>query len=366
MPKEELTVDVPVEEDEAAALIRRGSHYDRINLGGDKVTVFTAHIEDEHQRKLVRWVYDWAQENEWGWKQLGQETKIHYTTLLKIWTDKYRNDKGDRVALDDICKKLEHFRRLALERKNIRKLPFVSTSIFKSMEKMCEEALVASSVALIYGHTQIGKTASLQEIQRQKNHGLTLYVEIPTGGGIQMLLRTIAKACRISPDSCFDQLRERVFRALDDSKLLIIDETNRVFETYRRSSIKPSMELIRELYDRTHCGLVLVGDDGFRVEMEQGEYSAFLRKLKNRAGGLELQLPKVAPREDLDAIADVYGLGRATGEAEECLLRIAKESGLGKYIRLLARSVRLAQKKGQKPSWAHFVSTYQLSTRMLM
>src|SRR5205807_712461 len=106
--------------------------------------------------------------------------------------------------------------------------------------------------------------------------GQSLYVRVPACAGVQLMLKQVAQACYISPNSAFDALRERILGFLDDQKLLIIDEAHLFFETYQRTSVLRCLETLRELHDLSGCGLVLCGTDVFRHELHKGQFAKML------------------------------------------------------------------------------------------
>jgi len=339
-----------------------------INLSGDTVTLKTADYPDEH-RSLLRWLFAWAKERQWSWQEAEQETKLSVTTLYRIWTGKYRyQDKhpkaGELIPLDGICERIAHFKELAEERASLRRLPFVvETSVFRKIEKLCRETLVMQSISMIYGESQIGKSAALKEVARRNNHGNTTYVLTPASAGVQGLIKAIGAACHIAGHTSYDVLRERVGNYLDDSKLLIIDEIHEIFVSYFRDSRLRCLSVLRQMQEMSGCGLVLCGTNVFRHELEQGEFAQSLKQLRKR-GILELQLESVPSAKDMELIAAHYRLGAPTGEAAELASWIGKEFGLGKYTRFLARASQLATKKGERFGWRHFCDVVAIANRM--
>lgn len=353
-----------------------------INLSGDTVTLKTAEYQED-QRSLMRWLFAFAKDQEWGWEELEQKTGINTTTLSRIWNDTYRypkfelvkDDKGkvigkrahpranERVSLDSICERIARFKELAEDRAYAHKLPFIETSVFKRIDKVCREALVMQAIAFIYGESQIGKSESLKEHARRNDHGQTTYVLMPASAGVQAMMHTIAKACHISVRTSFEQLRERVENYLDGTKLLIIDEVHECFVSYQRSSMARCLSVLRQLQEASQCGLVLCGTNVFRHELEQGEFSQSLKQLRKR-GIWELQLENYPSARDLQLIADHYKLPAPKGEAAELVTWISKEMGLGQYTKFMARAAQLAAKNGKRFAWEHFQKVVTIAAQL--
>ena len=245
------------------------------------------------------------------------------------------------------------------------RLGFVETGLARRIWKICDSALIYNSVAFIYGDSHIGKTFALQEYARRNNHGQTKYIRMPARSGTQMMMKELAASCALSRDCAFEKLRERVLRALDGNNLVIVDEIHQTFVSYHSHQLLGCLELLREIHDRTGCGMVLVGTNVFRDELQKGLHKTMLEQLKRR-GIFELQLPAVPPRRDLDMVAKAYGLAPATGEAEALQDLIIKTSGLGKFTKYLMAASRMAAKAGQKTSWQHFVTSHDIIRKLSM
>jgi DNA transposition AAA+ family ATPase len=63
------------------------------------------------------------------------------------------------------------------------------------ISKVCDETLLCNTIAMVYGESQIGKTASLKEYARRNNQGQTVYPLMPASAGVQSMVRAIAEAC---------------------------------------------------------------------------------------------------------------------------------------------------------------------------
>ncbi len=339
-----------------------------INIGSHTVTPSTDHLPED-QKTNVRWLHWYAREHNWTWEQLVQNVGYSPTTWSRIWRDRYRYAKnerraGERMPIDDQVKAIVRFKKLIEEREAVKETGFIETGVWLRVEWLCRRAQVRNKIGLIWGESQIGKSTCVREYQRRNNHGRTTYCEMPPASGVQLMLRTIAEALGVPGRQGFDNLLRDVCAALDPSKCLIIDEIHRVFTTYQKGSVMRCLDTIRYIYDKTGCGLVLVGTPTMRQELEKGEFSQYLKQLKRRAGSLMLQLPTMPPREDLDLVASAFDLRAATGEAEDILLAVAKADGFGKVKMLLQDASERASKKRRGVTWDDFVWAYKLAEGM--
>jgi len=276
---------------------------------------------------------------------------------------KVENTKaGQRISLDSLCEKVARLKELAEERALQKRGAFVETSLFRRIEKFCRETLVMQCIGIIYGEPQTGKTEAFKEYARRNNHGNTVYVLTPASGGAQAMLKAIATACHISERTSFEQLRERVGKFLDGSKLLIMDEVHELFLSYQEGSMLKCLGLLRQLQERSKCGLVLCGTNAFRNELEAGEFAQNLKQLRMR-GIWELQLEGVMHTSDMAAIAESYKLPAPDKESGE-LLNWIRGEGISKYTRFLARAGQLAAKRNQRFGWHHFRELVVVAEKM--
>jgi DNA transposition AAA+ family ATPase len=333
-----------------------------INISGDTVKQALADLVKREeltsdQESLVWWFYCHARTEGFDLKEAAAQIGKDSTTLYRVWTGKYG------AKLDGICVDIARFKRLAEERSTRVKLDFVETSIWRTCDKVCTAALVTQTVAFIWGDSQIGKTTALEEYARRNNHGQTKLVRMPASAGVQLFMRELARSCFVSPESCFEKLRDRVLNAIDDKTLIIVDELHQAFTSYQAGSAIKVMEVIREIYDRTHCGLVLVGTNVLRDNLTTGKLASILEQLRRR-GTIKVQLPKYPPKSDLDRIAKKFGLPPADGIAAEVVQDQIHTSGLGMYIKFLQSAGMMANREGKKLTWDHFVQAHDIIARL--
>jgi DNA transposition AAA+ family ATPase len=344
-------------------LARVANNKNIINTSGDTVAMALRAYPSDQGDNLA-WLFHWAKENHKGWDAIARDVGTSYTTLYRIWNGRYVNpSNGKLIDITELCDDIAKFRKICEARELMTRLPFIETSVWRRIEKICRETLEAQNIAFIYGEPQIGKTACLKEFCRRNNHGRTIYVLMPASGGVQAMMQAIADACHISSRSSFSQLRERVGNFLDGNKLLIMDEMHEVFCSYQKSSMLKCLAVLRQLQETTGCGMVLCGTNVFRREMEQGEFAQALKQLRKR-GIWELALENSPSSEDLRKISDFYKLGGPTGEIAEAVRTISHGFGLGKYIKFIQRAAQLAKSKNQRFSWDHFARIVSIAAEL--
>lgn len=366
------------------------AHHDentsKINISGDTVIQATARLE-EHERKLIRWAYDFARSNNWDWKEAARNYKSSTTVLYRVWSDKYRQPEflfegegknkvkipnpaaGEPIGLEGLCEKIERFKRLAEQRHTLDRLPFVETSVWRRIAHVADETLISQSIGMVFGESQIGKTRCLEEYQRRNNHGQTILVTMPPAAGVQLMCKEIAAALHIG-ESSFDKTFTRIIKALDGDRLLIIDEAHMVFETLQKTSIKRCLATLRHIHDRSKCGLLICATDVFPTEAKNSEFRNTMKQFFRRTA-LELRLGTQPPWEDVVAICAHYKLALPIDAAANdkrpeiaVMQRLSREDGLGKITKFLAGAARMAAKKHQPLNWSHFARYHDITERM--
>lgn len=316
-----------------------------------KVVECTKHLPEE-QQKAIRWLHSHYFDTGKSLEDVGRD--IHYDggTVSKVFSGKYAGN------LEDVCDAIRRFRELKSERSTIKKAPFIETSLYRDIEEVCQAALTYNKIGLLFGESQVGKTASLRHYAEKHNHGETYLVEMPTGGSLSHFLAALAAKLRMSASARGDILQLNLVRALGPNNLLIIDEAARAFQarSYKGSNLK-TLDFIRELHDTSGCGLVLCGTNVFRDDMRNEGLKKFLNQF-NRRCIARRQLPDVPGRADLNAFARHYGLDPANGYAYELQKRVVAEHGLGVWLTTLTAAHRAATKKRQPLTWEHVIKAH--------
>jgi len=379
-----LPLDEGIELDEAAMESsaqagRQGS----FNVGGNTVTAATQHLPED-QRRIVRGFHELCKRRRWDWPQIIAASKISKTVLWRVFHDTYRYQAvikerdaagevirtiphpkgGQRIGYEKVCEQMQKVMRREIEAEKT-ETDFVETVVFTKIEWLCQRAFIRKRMGFIYGDGQVGKTTSLKEYARRHNSGETTYCEVPPCSGVQLLLKTIAKALRVGVNTSFDKLLEDVLDALDPSKLLILDEIHRVFTVYQKSSVMKCLDLIRYLHDQKRCGLVVCGTNVFRDQLREGEFFTYLKQLHRRGRAFELQLPTDPLADDVDMFCRRFGLPPLPEQSEATQLahNICHQDGIGVFIQRLEDARDVAANRRQEIDWKHFVSAVRIAER---
>jgi len=326
------------------------------SFGGDHVMQATAKMKAAH-RDAVRWFFFHCLEQEMTMDEAAKAIHYDRTTIYRVCRGEYKADLGK------VIEAILSWKKICEQREGIVEGSFVETATAKKIWKVCDAAVAYKSIAFIFGDSQIGKTWALEEYARRHNHGQTRYIRMAASSGTQLMMKLLAEASGFSPKGCFENLRRRVLKALDENTLVIVDELHLAFFTYHKQARLSCLEVLRELHDRTKCPMVLCGTNVASEEINRGPQKEYLEQLRRR-GVFKLQLPKYATRSDLHAIARSFRLQPPEGEPAELVKKIIRDNGLKAYVSYLQAASRMAANTKSKISWKHFVQAHDVIAKL--
>lgn len=289
------------------------------------------------------------------------------TTVYKFYTNKYLHP-DTRQPQPPTRKFLENaaeFLRLEEDRFLGGTTDFVSTPTAKSIFRFFDNARESSSMAIMSGPSHVGKTWASEQYQQANNHGKTIYCRMHAASGLGGMVRALALACGISDKSSTAALVERIKRGLTRDTLLILDECHLLANTYRVNSFFSCVEVLREIYDATNCGLVMIWThiDSLRAHSQRELQQVW------RRGVHKLVLPECPTKGDVAAIVKAHGLEMpekgetvtVSGETEtplDVLRQVSKAEGLKAITERLRYARKFARKSGETLAWEHFIKAH--------
>ena len=258
--------------------------------------------------------------------------------------------------LSNIVGAIKAFRTIHEARERINRPPFIETALTTQIWAACERARSYGRIAPIFGDGQIGKTESLMEYTR-RNRTTTRYVRLPTEAPLRLVVQDLARVCNLNPDRSATYLRAEIAKFFDPQMLLIVDELQQISIGTRAKQRLVTVEFLREIFDRSGCGVVLCGTNEAMTEMESGENAMWLRQLRRRALP-KMTLPNVAGDADIAIFAAHFKLPDDVPDgAVEHVRRIAREDGLGLLITYFQGAARMAASEECAVRWDHFLRT---------
>lgn len=313
----------------------------------------------EEDGEEVFWLYSYAQEYHLKEADLAAKMGSYdKNTLYQVFRGSYGVQKdGKYSSWANIIKAIRSFKAVELEEMKRKNIGIIETEVKKTVFQACTAALNDGMPAFIYGASQIGKTTALMEFQRLHNHGRTVYLRMGSGWTRARLVRELALRFGngVKATKCW-ALEDAIFGSLTRYNLLIIDEFHLAIETCTEASSKAIMEFIREVYDRTGCGLVMSATKVGLAGLEGGRNQMLFDQLRRR-GVVRVVLPDSPPTRDINTIARSFELTLPTGDVLAGIKRLIKERGLGVFIKYLQKAYALSKANKEPLSWDGYAKT---------
>lgn len=274
--------------------------------------------------------------------QAAERLGMSATTVSRVRRGIY---EGDLAAVAD---KAALALRLWAERDTQRRI-FVETSIAQRIFTACDFALNRQTPAIVTGIPQIGKTSAFLEYARRSDAAVR-YFRMPAAANLGLFLEELADALGVAAKPC--ERRRRILRALNDRTLLIVDELHELVISTSRAQTRRICEVLRELFDKTHCGLILCGTDVLTTDLFNGQDAGLLDQIVQRA--IEVRLPRRLPLADVAKVAAAHGL---PVELPETLKSAVRDLRMNRLVLISAMAAEAAAKRGVPPDWPLWLAT---------
>jgi DNA transposition AAA+ family ATPase len=235
--------------------------------------------------------------------------------------------KGDVQAVDEAAKKFLTFN-AELQTVNKQEIPFVMTSIAKTIHtyaKLCQQD---SEIGIVYGKSGLGKTTAITELAK-KHHGV-IVLEPDEDCGAKALISELYEKLGFSGNLKPIEMKREILKKLTNSNFLIIVDEG---ENLRTACFKA----LRKLHDKAHdtFGLMFVGTHRL--------YHNLIR-LK---GDFEYLTNRIGYRAALDNLSedDAKNIVKTLISDDEIADYICKKSGGNARIltKVLKRALKLAK-----------------------
>jgi DNA transposition AAA+ family ATPase len=269
----------------------------------------TAYMSPAAKEALV-WAFTWCIDpaHPLRFEEFAGRVDYSSNTLWKMFSGKYRHpDTGAMMdAPEKLLKNIRDFRRLELMRAKLGRKKYITTPTSKRIYWAIEQARKSGRPVMIYGGSQLGKTAAFKQNCIDFNHGKTVLVEIEAVNGLKGLLQAIAVKLGISPKANTPDLIERIKRALTPDMVLILDEVHLLANVYRKGSFFACMEQLRRLWDAVGFGLVLSYTDLGYAKAEEERKRELMQVF--RRGVLKVNLGATPKAADVRCFIEAAGL----------------------------------------------------------
>lgn len=307
------------------------------------------------QQDTLRFWFFLGKERGWSLAKLAKTCGSSSTTLSRV----FRGDYG--AGLEKICGDLARARDNFAEGAD--NPDFIHTSLAKKFFRIADRTRAMSTVSIMWGAMGIGKTAVATEYKRLNNHGRTIYYRCSPGLSFAQFVAEIAAASGVVYKK-FTQLRtrEKLFALLAaGNRLLIVDELHQLFIRREKNDTTAILqcEFLREIYDRSGCGLVLIGTRALETHLHNQREA--LAQLLDR-GTMQINLGDKPSAGDLRLFIANYGLpdlNEREPEASAIVADTLKLSGLRLLTLRLRDGAAAAAKAGEPYAWKHFCAAFK-------
>lgn len=340
------------------------------SLWDNYATLLAASSYDPQTRDLLSWLVATAKKENWTLKQAAKAVGYSYSTLSKIFYE--QRD----AAPDQVISSIANFRRRYHNNTWVADIPFVDTEISTKITRAIEYAIEYQEIVSLVGKSQIGKTTTCEEYKRRKdiadsnagyNASRVILVRIPTSPSALRVTNLIARELKLGQNLRYEKMMERIKQALTPSHVLIFDEVHQVCMTGARGL--KTIETIRELYDETHCGMVLIGTDvwGKTLSGEACNGHVIWRGMPTSwegvlsqtiLRGINIYLPKNLSYADQQRIWKAFGLPDPDPATLKIVQQLVRQYGLGRYVKRMRSGATTARKAGKEFTWGYFVAVH--------
>lgn len=310
----------------------------------------------EEDGEEVWWLYNYAQEHHLKEADLAAKMKAYdKNTLYQVFRGSYGVYKDGRCSSwENIVKTIREFKKIELEEAKKKNIGVIRTEVFETVWRCCDAALNDGMVSFIYGKTRIGKSESLKAYQREHNHGQTIYIEMGSGWTRTRFVRELARKFGngVKATKAW-ALEDAIFDTLRRSNLLIVDEFHKALTTTGEKQSATVLEFIRDIRDKTRCGLVLCAT---KVGMERFETGANRQTFEQLIGRsiIKAVLPDRPPVRDLNLIARSFDLPAPQGDDLRRVKSLVSAYGLDRLFAYLQKTYAITKKAKQPMNWEAF------------
>lgn len=303
----------------------------------------------------LAWFHQHALEEGLNWKQCEAALSYSQTTVFRALKGTYEGD-WKKVAAN-----IRSYRAIIAERLAIKHAAFRETRITKLVTGGLSYAMANNSITTITGESRQGKTAAGQWWRDQNNHGRTAFITAPAYGSCRALLKELAQCLGINRNTGLTNMHESILRAFNENRMIIVDEAHRLLPKDARTD-PVMLEILRDIHDRTGCGLGLLTTTRFSEGIKRSSY--MYEQVLGRIG-MPVQLPREFEWGDISPIVDQY-LEKVPDDLMSELLKISNQAGrLGILCETLKFASRIAS-KGHSTLKAETIRTAIATRKQMM
>lgn len=306
---------------------------------------------------LVQWVRDRLANVHGGNKsalcrELGTVSDKVVTALLD---GTYRHDVNGMLAR--LREQKDRLAGVLVAREDV-DLYHIPTKLSERVWVACDAAKAAHLIINVCGKIQIGKSTAVR-MYKQRFPETTVLMRMPTKPTVASVLQELAEVLRVPRSAKSNAALQRALRGkLGPQHLLIVDEAHLALD---RQQGADALDMVRELYDRCGCGVVLVFTDIGARKFCNGPFSGQLAQLDKR-GEWEV-LPGEPCAADVQAIWRGFGLPDPDSRVQAAIGAMCRAACFGTYVHRLKWAAAQARRQGVPLTWDLFVQATKYMSR---
>lgn len=323
-----------------------------------RTTLAAAGYDPATEGTLAR-LLDVLQETNRSIASVATDIGISSTRLSRLLSGKYQADLGPSLGMvREFLRRFEEGRLVEPDR-------FVETEIWQLVKNSLDFAAQYHRIVNIVGNSQMGKTYAALEYQaraRAAGSDHVLYLRIPSIATPHAVASILCRQLGMEPKRRLYDMWEAIIARISPRHLLIVDEIHEVALGNGMAGLR-TVELLREFYDRTRCGLVLIGTNVWRTVLTSShrtsvrkDWQGWLTQTQLR--GIAVQLPEAMSHKDTAAVWSAYGLPEPDQPTLEVVRSIVRQHGLGRFVERLQAAATTARANGRKFAWQHFLAVH--------
>ncbi|MDA3923107.1 MAG: AAA family ATPase [Kiritimatiellae bacterium] len=314
--------------------------------------ILAAGIINQDGYDSITWYFNHCRSLEWDQQRATAEIKrSSWTTLYRVFQGTYE------ASYDSVIKAINRVKIITEQRAKLAAVDYIETSTWTTVRDVLDNALIGQEISTIDGNSQIGKTSAIEHYIAINPDKRIVYVRVPAAPNKSIFYEAFAKACFLSNNRNYNTMRNTIINHIDDRTLIIFDEAHQLFLGTDKTAVS-IFEYIREVYDVTRCGVVLIGTNVLTEKLTKGASAKVYKQLVMR-GVIHARLPDHTPRSDIRKAAANFGFkGAPTPDASKVIKDINESNGFGVMLKVFKASATMAKKQGNKPSWDHFVEAW--------
>ncbi len=284
------------------------------------------------------------------------------TTFSKIFRGRYNRDSEGNVTSP--CINARNFEQIVAALRSeaalvwiAGKTPFIETGTWERFEEYITDKRAPETICkfgLILGPTGSQKTSCGKRYAVLNNSGKCVHIEAPEKPTMGRFVRELGKAYGIPEKVAGEKLRIRITENVTDRKCILIDNIQRLYKPHHGWN-QEIFNFLQKLQDDTGCTVIMISIPPFKDTLMAGDERGYFEQFIGRVGGWHevLELDECTPREDVEKIAEAYGLKDAGSHLEE-LEKLCRQSGRIRILfNALQKAKKVADKHGQKLTIRH-------------